>query len=433
MTEVKVGFLTIIAIIAIMIISFKVTSRRSAFEGSLRYTTILKDATGVFEKSPIKIAGVNAGRIDKIQLFEDRALITFHVRSSIKVTRGSTLQLKTVGFLGDKYIDIVLGVDSSERLPEDSFIPSVERYGIGAITNSLSDILGDLKVIVKNIKVSTQPENAGDDSPVQSILTDLRYVIGGIADELDPENKTSLLTQIKESSSIIKSLRGLTEELEFVIQGVRQGQGTLGKLVSDDEVIDQVNSTLSGINKIVNKVDSVRTEVHFLTKVNYSESNTSEFNLDINPSPERYYRFGVVSSDFGVEKKRRVTEVIDDEIEKVTETSEQDLETYRFNAMIGRRVNDWNFQIGILESSGAIGIGYEFSPYNLKLGLDLFDYRESIGPQLRLGMDIHLWSVFYGKVTGEDILTDRGNRSFSVGLGVSFTDDDLKTLIGFFF
>ena len=432
MTEIKVGFLTLISIIAIIIISFKVTSRRSAFEEYVNYTTILKDATGIFEKSPVKVAGINAGRIAKIQLFEDQALITFNVRNSIKVTKGSIIQLKTIGFLGDKYIDIILGVDSSDRLPKGSIIPSIQAKGIETITKSLGDILQDLKIIVNNIKVSTQPENAGDDPPIESIVSDLRYIISSVADELDPRDQASLLSQFKKSALIVENLKDLTEELELIVQRVRQGQGTLGKLVSDDEVIDQVNSTLSGINRIVNKVDSIRTEVHFFTKVKYSANNTSEFNLDMNPSPERYYRFGVVSSDFGIENKKRVTEVVDGSIEEVRETSEQKLGTYRFNAMIGRRVNNWNFQIGVLESSGAIGIGYNLSPYNLKFDLDLFDYRANIGPQLRLGMDIHLWSILYGKITGEDVLTDKGNRSLSIGLGISFADDDLKTLIGFF-
>ena len=174
MTEFKVGLLTLAAIVALIVMSFKITSRQAGFGPYIVYQTIISDAAGIFEKSSIKVAGINAGRIKKIQLYEEKALVTFEILKSVKVTKGSKLELKTVGFFGDKYIDISLNEESTERLPEDSIIPAVQSSGLQNISKNLEEILKETLDVIKNIKASLAPERDGDPFPVQTIVHSLK-------------------------------------------------------------------------------------------------------------------------------------------------------------------------------------------------------------------------------------------------------------------
>ena len=413
--------------------SFKITSRQAAFGDYIIYKTILRDASGVFEKSPIKVAGISAGRIKKIQLFDDKALVVFEVLKEVKVTQGSELQVKTVGLLGEKYIDILLGGEDNFRLPEDSIIPSIESGGFENIAKELSDILSDMRDIIHNIKVSIAPEHDGDEFPIRSIIYALKEMTESLSYELDSNNRDSLMAGIKKVSPAIDDVKYAMEDLRAIMEKIRKGQGTLGKLISDEEVIDQVTQTLSGVNRLVNRVDSIQTELNIFTAANSVQNNITELSLDISPSPERFYRVGVVTSDFGIENQKEVRTSVAGGPVTLTETTEVEKGGYLFNAMIGRKVNNWNFRVGLLESSGGLGIDYYLASQNFKLSLDLFDYREAIGPQMRLGLNFHLWNVFYGKIAGEDVLTDKGHRSLSLGAGFRFTDEDLKGLVAFFF
>ena len=106
MNELKVGLLTLAAIASLVVVSLKITANKSGFGEYLEYRTILNDASGIYENSSIKVAGIVAGRIKTIDLSGSQALIKFEVLKQIKVTRFSVLRIKTVGFLGDKYLDI---------------------------------------------------------------------------------------------------------------------------------------------------------------------------------------------------------------------------------------------------------------------------------------------------------------------------------------
>ncbi len=458
MNELKVGLLTIATIVSIVVMSFKITSNQAGFGSFVTYKTIISDATGIFEKSAIKVAGINAGRIKKIELYEEKALITFDVLEEVKISKGSRIRIKSLGFLGDKYIDIVLNRSETQRIPEGSFINSTESGGLENLTKDASEILEDVKDIVSNIKQSISPEKEGDDPPLKKIvynvkdsterlqrimekneekinemIENIRSMTQNLDYEVDDNNQDSFMRKLKKVGPILDDAKEISGDLKAVVARVRKGQGTLGKLINDEEVVDQVTQTLAGVNKLVNKVDSIRTELQVFSSHNTQYSNISEANLDIYPSPERFYRFGIVTSEFGASEtiETRTTQydgsgtVIDSSLQ---EKEEKEKDAFRFNAQIARKLGNWTIRAGIIESSGGLGVDYDLSLYNIKFYMDLFDNRDDIGPNLRVGMHVHFWNVIYGKIAGEDLLD---KESLSLGAGLRFTDEDLKGLVAF--
>ncbi|MCY4644691.1 MAG: MlaD family protein [Bacteriovoracales bacterium] len=432
MTEFKVGLLTLAAVGAVVIMSFKITSRQAGFGSYITYKTIVQDAAGIFEKSPIKVAGINAGRIKKIQLHEENALITFEILKEVKVTKGSTIRIKTVGLLGEKYIDILLNKKDDEILPEDSIIAAVETVGFESLSKNLGDILEDMKGIVRNIKYSLEPEKEGDELPLQVIVSSLQDITEGLVYELNENNEDSFLAGVKRIRPILENIEKITSDFKEIVSRIRQGRGTLGRLIIDEEVVDQVTETLSGVRRLVNKVDSIQTEIQVYTMANSKRDAITDLNINVYPSPGKFYRLGLTSSEFGPEDKKEVRSIVDGGPEQVTSTTERKSDEYRFNAMVGRSIKNWTFRFGFLESSGGIGIDYRFKPYDIGLNMDIFDYRESIGPQLRLSLNTRFWNIFYGKISGEDLLANEDKRSLSIGAGLRFTDEDLKGLVGLF-
>ncbi|MGZ3809008.1 MAG: MlaD family protein, partial [Bacteriovorax sp.] len=174
MNEFKVGLLAIVTIIAVVIMSLKITSNQSGFGQYVTYRTIVKDASGIFPKTPIKVAGINAGRISSIELQGNTALITFEILKQIQVTKNSKLRIKSVGFLGDKYLEIYIG-DSAELLRKYDFIDSEEAAGIENLIKDSSEVLADVKLIVRSLKDSIAPE--GEVSPLKKIIGDVSELV----------------------------------------------------------------------------------------------------------------------------------------------------------------------------------------------------------------------------------------------------------------
>ena len=125
-------------------------------------------------------------------------MIIFEILSNIKVVKGSKIQIKTTGLLGDKYLNILLNQESDERLPEHSLLASNELGNIDRLLQDTSLILRDVKTIVNNIKKSLSPEKEGDPPPIKVILQNLKNISENIQYELDSNNPGSLLHGVNE-------------------------------------------------------------------------------------------------------------------------------------------------------------------------------------------------------------------------------------------
>lgn len=456
MNEFKVGLMAIMSMIAVVIMSLMVTSNQSGFGKHIKYRTIISDASGIFPKTPIKVAGINAGRITSIELQGNKALISFEVLDTVKITQNSELQIKAVGFLGDKFLEIRIG-SSDKTLDENSFIESIEGGGMESLVKDASEVMKDVKVIVSSIKDSLVPP--GEEPPVKVILADvqelmkntkevtasLKKIITGneermqtiianfeefsnqLAFQMDKEEPKSAISDIK---SILTKTDLMMGDLQKVVNDMRNGKGTVGKLLVEDEIADEVRQTLAGVQKIVSKVENIRTELSVYTGVNSTAGGSeTTAGLKIFPSPERFYLLGISTSEFGPEYEKITTTQIDSASESVKNEKIRSKDTYRFNIQVGRNVQDWTFRGGLIESTGGLGVDYSFSRFGTIVSAEVFDYREDIGANLRLSTDIQLWNVFFTKFQAEDI-TNKAQFIFSAGL--RFNDEDLKGLMGFF-
>ncbi len=455
MNEFKVGLMALATLASIVVMSFKITSNQSGFGDYIPYRTIVSDASGIFPKTPIKVAGINAGRIKNIELTGNQALINFEVLESIKIPSDSKLKIKTVGFLGDKYLEISVG-KGDDRLDSMGFLIAEEAGGMENLVKDASDVLQDVKVITKSIKDSLAPEgerpalkrimenvdemviNARDaTSSLKNILTGNEQKLNKMIDDLGKfSNELASQTNTQDPQSalqkvhkILGSVDKMTVDLQNLVADVKAGKGTVGKLLVEEEIADEVSNTLAGVQRLMGRVDAIRTELEVFTGANSDYGSESTFALKIFPAPERFYLLGIVTSEVGPDKESTIISTVNG-VQTTENRIERDRETFRFNIQIGRIVGPWTFRGGIIESSGGLGVDYDIRSWGTRFKLEAFDYRKEIGINLRVSLEQQLWNVFYARLAMEDSLEN--NRSGTLSAGLRFNDEDLRGLIAFF-
>lgn len=459
MTEFKVGLMALATMAAIAFMSFKITSNQSGFGDYIEYKTIVRDASGIFPKTPIKVAGINAGRIKNIELIGNNALITFEVLDKVKITTDSKLRIKTVGFLGDKFLEIQIG-KSDKRLESGGSIVAVEGAGLETIMKDASEVVKDVKEMIASLKDTIAPVDrtppikkildnveqisadakdfigkmkkvVGDnDKRIDDMIKNFEKVSENLARHTDEKNAESAMADVKE---ILANAKKASDDLKQIIADIKAGKGTVGQFLADDGIADEVKQTLSGVQKLVNKVDSIRTELSVFTGANTDYGAESSAHLKIFPSPERFYLLGVTTSEFGPESETITTTSTNGGAETVIVNKEQKKDQWRFDVQLGRKIHNWSFRGGLIESSGGLGIDYDVQSWEQRFSFEVFDYSEDrdMGVNFRISTHIQMWNVVYGKLALEDLLDE--NRSATISAGLRFNDEDLKGLIGFFF
>jgi phospholipid/cholesterol/gamma-HCH transport system substrate-binding protein len=440
------------AMVSFGIVAIKITANKSMFGDFATYRALVKDATGIYPRTAIKVAGINAGTISDIKLQGDSALLTFEFDRSIPVTVNSYLRIKTIGFLGEKYLDVVVGPPTEKRLKQNDYINVSGGAGLEDLGKDASEILAEVKDIVKMVREAIRNEktqnlvrdildNANDalavvkrittenEAKLNRIVDSVDRLTAQLAYQTDVNQRDSLMADLKKIGPILDDVKASSADLKIIMADVRAGKGTVGKLLRDEEVVDQVTETLSSVNTLVGRINNLQAELAVYTGVNSNDGGATEINIDLYTAPERFFRLGIATNEFGPDVAEETeTTTTGTTGNSYVEKKEVNKSDFRFNLQLGRRFHQVAVRVGLIETTGGIGVDYDVASIGTRFAAEIFDFTKENGANLRLMSDIRIWNIIYTRLSFEDILTN--DRSVTLYAGLRFTDDDLAALIG---
>ncbi|MCJ7493911.1 MAG: MlaD family protein [Deltaproteobacteria bacterium] len=225
--ETKVGIFVVLGIIILAFFTIRV-GRIAVREVGYRIYTHVESAAGLDKNSPVRIAGVEVGKVEGIVLDGAKARVTLHLPLNVKIPVGSKAYVKSSGLLGEKYIEIVFGT-GPEPIKANG---QVEEGGPSVDVD----------------RVLTQLSSIGED--IKSVTQSLSHALGG---EKGEQTIKELVGGAKETVS----------NLQNITQAINKGEGTIGKLVKDDtlytqtkETLVEAKETLANLNKVSKQIES---------------------------------------------------------------------------------------------------------------------------------------------------------------------------------
>lgn len=368
----KAGVLVITAAVAFIYMTSRIKPPEAKRGEGAAYVTYLPDTTGLIEGSKVKVAGIDVGHVTGKELRDNRAEVRVEIFGSLKIYQDASLRLRSVGYLGDKFLELSPGSEGKPAKSEGAAIVAREAGGtIEELTDESSSLMRDLSKLTKT----------------------LNDALG----EAAPHGKTRL-------QSILRNLEGVAENLGVITAQVRRGEGTVGKLVSDPETADQVQTALAGVSRMTEQAGELRVGVRGQSGILAEfPASRNEFALEIEPGLKNLLLLGVTYRPEGA--------TAEDRAENRTAVG--------IDAQAGRRFGSFRFRLGLFE--GTAGAAADVFLLRDELRLSAEGYRIHAGRNMQinlmgsffLGSPIYLWS-------GVDYLSSSENRSFLIGAGLHF-------------
>ena len=258
-----------------------------------------------------------------------------------------------------------------------------------------------------------------------SINKDLPEIMARINEITKYLNNVSATLDAKLPTAMDKFVR-LEDNLNKTIEN---NNSSLNKaLTSVDSFFTEGTETMDKIDKYLDA--AIRSELHLELRSDevYDDGgySKSHLNLTLKPDPTRFYMIGLTTkpsfeqnSDFSRGYAGN----------KLHESGD-----FLFSAQYGKRYDDLLFRIGIIDSQGGFGIDYFALNDTLKLSTELNDFNavndiRGTNPNLTTTIRYQFFKHINAYMAGNNLLNSRAN-SVSVGVGVSFIDNDLKNLLG---
>jgi phospholipid/cholesterol/gamma-HCH transport system substrate-binding protein len=238
---------------------------------------------------------------------------------------------------------------------------------------------------------------------------------------------------MRNANAASADLREALAHINSITAGVDRGEGTVGRLMRDDALIDEVQGIAEGVNDFITPLTRLQTIVGLRAEYNFiSNSLKSYLELRLQPREDRYYLLEFVADTRGVVS--RSSEVVmstnPNEPHVYRRTVETTSDQFRFTLQFARRVGPVTFRFGIKESTGGIGADLHLFRDSFELRTDLFDFSTSVLPRLRVAMAYEIIRRFW-IIGGVDDVLNGPRTDYYLGAMLRFNDEDLRSILPF--
>jgi phospholipid/cholesterol/gamma-HCH transport system substrate-binding protein len=277
-TEIQVG-LTVLAALVVLLGGVTWLKDLSLQRRLTVWHVRFPQAGGLGASDEVLVNGIRKGAVAKIALDGDHVVVDLSLASEVRPTRDSRVAIRNVGLMGEKVIAVELRTTGAPYAPADTIAGIYEEglpevlANIGGTMRALDDLAaqldrvakqlnasGDLQATLKNFRATSEQLQASvveNRRLLRETLENARAV-SGTARTLAAERQQQFgrtLDTIERSAQNMERLSTRLDSLRSQVQGmtsrVERGDGTLGQLVNDRKLYDDLRASIGSFNALV--------------------------------------------------------------------------------------------------------------------------------------------------------------------------------------
>lgn len=314
--QVKIGLLVMAALSFLIIMIMNLEEGLGLFSRQTKFRAMVSHTQGLKVGGPVRMNGVDIGNVHRITIAGEtpHVEITFTVKSDVAphIREDASISIRALGLLGDKFLEVSPGTISKPSLHPGSVLMGKAEMDIGGLAGGASSLIEKVNTALEEVqqtlaaitkgqgttgKLVNDPElynrsrevleklnQASEKSlalldkvergegTVGKLVTDKELYaratqavkeLNDLARKLSNENGT--LAKLADPTLYAK-LDNLTARGEQLLNRVERGEGTVGKLVTSDQLYA--------------RADKLLTEVE-------------QFVADVKKNPTKYFKFSV--------------------------------------------------------------------------------------------------------------------------------------------
>ncbi|WP_426274618.1 MlaD family protein [Chryseobacterium sp. S-02] len=289
--ELKAGVIALLAIIGFVIL-FQFMKGRSLFTTDNIFYAKYDNVEGLAQSSPVSINGLKVGQVVKIipqtsKTGQISFIVKVTVDNNFEFSKNSTLEIFEPGLMSGKEMRVnlvyggatakdgdtlqgafklgMMGSLSSQVGPVKDQLQTV-LYRVDSLMSNANKIVDDqnraeIRALLSNLNktVAALQTTAGsvnnlvghNDPKLQKVLDEASITMQSGKTTLDKYGNLAESIDTKKLNATIANLDATVGQLNQVIGGIDKGQGSLGKLMKDEELYNNLNSASTNLNSLI--------------------------------------------------------------------------------------------------------------------------------------------------------------------------------------
>ena len=228
----KLGIFIFLGSTLLVIGIFLLGNKDQLFASTFTVKAYFETIEGLRNGASVRFGGINVGAVKEIKILDDasgRVEVSMRIKTDIKrfIRKNSVATIETEGLVGNKIVILTMGSENFEPIADGGVIQSREPLGFAAVIEETQGILAYTKEMTKDLSEVMDRINKGE---------------GTIGKILNDEELYDAATKLTKSAD--ESLSKLTDDLKDVI-------------VLFDKLGGGVEDVVNNINKVVSDIDSL--------------------------------------------------------------------------------------------------------------------------------------------------------------------------------
>jgi phospholipid/cholesterol/gamma-HCH transport system substrate-binding protein len=272
--ETRIGIFVALIVLAAAIILERVGSLET-FQRGNHVNALFTNVQDLKVGDRVKMAGVEVGRVQGIQLTNNRVRVIMKVRPTAEVKTDSIATIKFTGLLGQNFVSIDFGTPRGEPLRDDQYVATAEQADLSAMMQKIDNVASGVENLTKSFtgfKIDTlvgplRDFISANKDPLTATISNLQTVSSELSSQVS-EGKGTLGKLIKDESlyntalATVSNLQDTATEIKAtvadarkIVDQVNSGQGTVGKLVKDEKLYRETTESMTNLKEILQKIN----------------------------------------------------------------------------------------------------------------------------------------------------------------------------------
>lgn len=237
-----------------------------------------QDVTGLEQSDFVNVSGLRKGRVKELILEGLHVRVALEIEADVLLPKDSEAQIKSLGMVGEKFIEIVQG-KSSELLSDGDMLAGTNTRDLADLGGSVEGVMddaqlflaelretfqllfddatrADLKQSLANLSAITATLN-DNSSHLKSTLTSLESIAMNV-DEILTQRRPKVESSIDNLHEVSTRLREFTDKIDSSLTSVNtmltrieKQEGTLGKVIYRDDLYDDLRHLTTEMDSLV--------------------------------------------------------------------------------------------------------------------------------------------------------------------------------------
>ncbi|MBV8552562.1 MAG: MCE family protein [Acidobacteriaceae bacterium] len=268
LAQLRVGVLGIVALSCIGLIIFLLTGNTKWFEKEVPLRVYISDAAGLTAGSPVRINGIQAGKVDNVTLSGDRnpqrvIRIDFDVDEPMlkQIPEDSIASISSDNLLGStKFLQITKGI-SAETVRPGTTLKAQDTQQFNDLVARGFNVLDSMQGVLGKVQNIVGQVESGEGTIGKLLVDDRLYntleatvsQVQQLATTLN--SRTGTIGMLANDPTLYNQALTMVGRIDTLTQGLQEGQGTAGMLLKDPKLYNDMHASLNQLNTILTNLN----------------------------------------------------------------------------------------------------------------------------------------------------------------------------------